>query len=239
MIKTTVINYLGESLVLSPSFVTPISNIDGIGPMDAEIFTSKFARKGTRFNKSTLNERNIVISMKITQDVEAQRGVLSRFFVPGEQVTLIFETNARKGEIVGYTERLPIGWFSKLTSATISVICPDPFFYGDEQTVEFAEEGHIASESVMENDFVATVVFAAEAEDYKITVNGSVFGVNYAFDAGDTLMIDTENRKIMLNGKTNLYNYKSGSWPVLQYGNNVISASADTSIRYTDKYISM
>lgn len=238
MMKISIINCLGESFQLSPNPAFAVVKVSGLGPIGSNVITQKFARNGTKFINSTIDERNIVFTIRILEEVEENRDVLSHMFIPGKPVTIIFETASKKGSIVGYMENGDIDWFTLKSKASPSIICPDPLFKDDENTAS-GKDYTINSKSILDNDFTASVTFTSEAQSYSLRISPDTLKITYPFKIGDVLTIDTEKRKVILNGSTNLYNYKSGNWPRLHYGKNSVVSSATVNIMYTDKYISM
>lgn len=142
MIKSvTVYNYLGDSLIINLSRPEEtglvITNIDGLGPVNANINTTDFATiDGASFNSARIQSRNIVITFRILDNpsVEENRHRLYHYFSVKRYVTLDVETDRRRSQIKGYVESVEPIIFSSEEEATVSIICPDPFFYKQETT---------------------------------------------------------------------------------------------------------
>lgn len=131
-----VTNYLGENLVMGIGDPDQsgllISNIDGIGPGQAEISTTELAATdGAVYNSSRLVSRNITFDVIFQSDtsIEEQRYLTYRFFHLKKPLTLTFITDGRALQIDGYVESNDPDIFSKEESTSISVICPNPYFY--------------------------------------------------------------------------------------------------------------
>lgn len=143
MIKSlTVTNYLGESLKLELTCPEKsgfaVKNIDGIGPGKADIHVTEMATgDGSIYNSSRLNTRNIVLSLKLLEKptIEAMRHESYKYFPIKTQVTLLFETDNRKCQIIGQVESNESTIFSDDEIAQISIICPDPYFYSVDETL--------------------------------------------------------------------------------------------------------
>lgn len=137
MIKAvTVVNHLGESLRMElgnfeeSGFL--ISNIDGIGPGDADISTTELsATDGGVYNSSRLQSRNITIDIIFysKDSIEDIRQKTYRYFPLKKSVLLVFETDNRALQIDGYVESNNPDIFSEQEGTTISIICPNPYFY--------------------------------------------------------------------------------------------------------------
>lgn len=103
--------------------------ISGLGPPNAIINTTAIAlTDGSRFNSSRINERNIVITIRLRYDVENARLNLYRFFKSKFPCRFYYRNSRRNVFIDGYVEAVEIDLFSTQETAQISIICPDPYF---------------------------------------------------------------------------------------------------------------
>lgn len=200
MIKSiTATNYLGESIKLE--LARPelsgfaIKSISGLGPVKAEINTTEVATVDvSRYNSARLTNRNIVLSLVYFSDgsvpIEDIRQKSYKHFPIKKNVKLVVETDNRLAEISGYVESNDPNIFSKVETAEISIICPDPFFYssGEQGTnttiffgVEPMFEAPFSNESLTEplievgiihNKTENVVTYLGDAEvGIKITIN--------------------------------------------------------------------
>lgn len=137
MIKSFIItNYVGETLVLplndfSKSGIV-ITNVEGIGPVEATINTTDYAAlDGGFFNSSRVNNRNIVMTLRPMElpTVEETRHKIYRFFPVKRQVKIEVITDTRDVVAIGYVESADPVIFSKEEEVEVSIICPDPYFY--------------------------------------------------------------------------------------------------------------
>lgn len=144
MIKSiTVINYLNESMKLeltrpeeSGFIVKPIT---GLGPVKATINTSEVSTMdGALYNSSRLDKRNIVLNLQFLQSgaetIEDIRQRSYKFFPPKRNVRLIIETDNRTVETEGCVEDNTPDIFSKNEGCTVSILCPDPYLYSQEDS---------------------------------------------------------------------------------------------------------
>lgn len=153
MIKSvTIINRKDEELVLTLRSPEQsgffIKKIDGLGAPVGTINTAAYATiDGSRFISSRSNQRNIVFHLGFLDNptIEASRVASYKFFPIKSEVTMIFETDIKKVKIKGRIETNEPEIFSKESGTQISVICPDPYFYG--------LENHIISFSVLQKLF--------------------------------------------------------------------------------------
>lgn len=161
MIKTVIItNYRGESLTLD--LVNPYSSgyavmsITGLGPNKANVNTDDATTNdGSIFNSARVQERNIVMKLKLMggdpATIEGLRQKTYRFFPLKKSLTFEVITDNRHARILGYTESNEPDIFSSDETMSISIICPYPFFtradginsvmfYGEEPALEFPFE---------------------------------------------------------------------------------------------------
>lgn len=143
MIKSfTVTNPKGESLKLE--LTRPelsgliVQSIEGLGPTKATINTGETATMdGSLFNSARASNRNIVITLALmfAPTVEDSRHKTYKYFPVKKRIRLDFETDRRSVYTYGYVESNEPAIFSSQETVQISVICPDPYFYEDDQTV--------------------------------------------------------------------------------------------------------
>lgn len=144
MIKSiAVTNHLNETVNLS--LTDPwdtgliIESIDGLGPPKANISSTDLAMgDGAVFNSSRIEKRNIVFhfiltpvmdGVRVVKTIEQVRLDMYRYFQLKKPHTIIFETDTRRVEIVGYVESNEPKLFSNMETAGVSFICPNPFFF--------------------------------------------------------------------------------------------------------------
>lgn len=106
-----------------------VTGVSGLNPPSASIFTAKSPnRKGVKYNGSTLNERNIVITIKILGDIEENRNALYAW-TDSEQYTKVHYRNGVKNVFCeGHVEDCDIDMFSNGETANVSIICEDPYW---------------------------------------------------------------------------------------------------------------
>lgn len=137
MIKSvTVTNYRNESLTLELSNPFDIGinvrSIEGIGPPKGNVnYTEIASGDGGVYNSARAGTRNITMELGLMQtpSVEENRHKVYKYFVLNKEVTLTFETDKRICQIVGYVEECEPDIFSDDETVSISVLCPNPYFY--------------------------------------------------------------------------------------------------------------
>lgn len=119
-----------------------IRNIDGLGPVDANIGTSPFGSvDGESYSGSSVGKRNIVLTLGLNPDWKVQtiaslRRLLYEYFMPKQAVILrFFSDDMPTVDIRGYAETMEPNIFSEDPELQISIICPLPDFVAVEETV--------------------------------------------------------------------------------------------------------
>lgn len=139
MIKSiTVTNYLNNTITLEltrpekSGFI--VKSINGLGPAKANInVTDISTNDGGIFNSSRLDTRNIVMNLGFLQTpgetIEDVRQKSYKYFPIKKGVHVTIETTNHTLEANGYVESNEPDIFSQNEGCSISIICPDPFFY--------------------------------------------------------------------------------------------------------------
>lgn len=83
---------------------------------------------GTFHNSSRVDQRNIVITIILNGDIEANRQRLYKIFNLKKPCKIYFQNENRSVFITGYVETLEGDLFVKREQMQISIICPRPFW---------------------------------------------------------------------------------------------------------------
>lgn len=172
MIKTvTITNELNQSLTLE--LANPeksglaIKSIEGLSPSKATInITELVTSDVSLFNSARINYRTITFNLLYidTPNVEENRLKTYKYFPIKEKIKISFLTDNRNVYCIGYVEENKAKIFDKQSGCTITVKCPDPFFYAD-------------GNSISEDSFVGiTGLFSFPFENDSITENKIEFG---------------------------------------------------------------
>lgn len=175
---------------------------------------------GSFFNSARVESRNIVITIILAGDIEANRQRLYRIFPRKMPVTVYFKNKNRNVKINGYVEALEGDLFTKQEQIQISILCPRPYFEGIDSVTntigdvlplfEFpfsiaednpVEIGEVSTSPIYTYDNQGDVETGAV---FTFTFDGSVTGItltnytttayigfNYSFTAGDVLTVST------------------------------------------------
>ena len=130
MFTLKVENKIGQILELTHDESNyQVLNVEGLNPPKAEIFTSEVSNMdGQKFKSSKLEMRNLVLTIKINGEVEANRLHLYEYFGTGKWCKIYYSNDSRNVYIEGYCETIECPLFELNQQMQISIICPDPFF---------------------------------------------------------------------------------------------------------------
>ena len=106
-----------------------VLSASGLTPPSASIFTSKSPnRKGVKYNGSTLDGRNIVVTIKILGDIEANRNALYEW-TDTEQYCKVHYRNGEKNVYCeGHVEECDVDLFTDNEIMSVAILCEDPYW---------------------------------------------------------------------------------------------------------------
>lgn len=114
-----------------------VVSIDGLYPPQAQINRSNVAgMDGSKFNSSKLNERAIVITLKICGDIEANRIKLYSYFNTKQWCKFYYKNGTRDVYIEGWTETHNVPQFTNNEIAQITILCPNPYFKAVDEIID-------------------------------------------------------------------------------------------------------
>ena len=110
-----------------------IDNIDGLGPVEADINTTEMVVDGDLFNSARVGKRNIVLELIFYSEsgsgIESTRQYSYQLFPIKKQVYIEVEADNRTVWTYGYVEKNEPLIFSDMCKTQVSLICPDPKWY--------------------------------------------------------------------------------------------------------------
>ena len=257
-----------------------VLSCSGLNPPSAAIFTSKSPnRKGVKYNGSSLDERNVIITIKLLGDIEESRIALYDWVNTESYVKIYYRNGKRNVYIEGYVQDCPIDLFTDNEVVSVAIICPDPYFRDLENiavdistllahfTFPFAiAEPGIPMSTVKDSNHTPIINTGAETgciitlsfvgicssvTIYNARNTTERMVINYTFQAGDIVTIDTEHspKRIELidasGVKSNILRYVENDpeWFTIKNGLNEFGFSAITgqsnmsmTISFTNKY---
>lgn len=113
-----------------------LTNAQGLSPASATINTNSAALlDGATFNSSKVEMRTINLAFTIEYPVEQNRLAVYKVLRPKKSITLYYKSNLLDVFIDGYVESVDVGHFSNKQKATVSIICPSPYFKSAQSVV--------------------------------------------------------------------------------------------------------
>lgn len=234
-----------------------IRNITGLEPVKAEITTvPSGTSRGETFQGASTPKRNIVLTLGLspdwsTQTMSSLRQLLYAYFMTEQWCKLRFISDEiPTTDIEGYVESFEPNMFSQDPEVQISIINPRPDFIEidasiltgvvDDGTDEYVIEYLGTVDAGLELRVDRSVALPAYSGPVTITIKNSA-GVQAI--TVDPVTINTEksykmssvqgskrvqNESLLGDGAvTNLLKVKSGVWPMLEPGENLISVAAE------------
>lgn len=168
----TATNYVGDSLTIElgdpakSGFL--ITSITGLSSPKSTINTTDVpTNDGSIYNSSRLTNRNIVITLRLldSPSIEENIQTLYKIFPSKRRLKIRFLTDFRDVYAIGYVESNQIDHFSKTVTSSISIICPDPYFY-DEDT-QYVVFGNSNNEMTFP---ISTEIYTTDEFNSKYTV---------------------------------------------------------------------
>lgn len=137
MFSLSLENRNGDTVSLTGSRDYSIMEIDGLYPPSANIVTSEVALyDGARFNSSKVNTRQLEISLAIERNAEENRIALYKVVKTKQYIRMNYENGARDVYIEGYVSDMNIDYFAMKQTATISILCPEPYFRQAQEIID-------------------------------------------------------------------------------------------------------
>lgn len=224
MFELSVENSNGEILNFYSNPFYTVYKIEGLEPPKASLNFSEMANfDGSRYNSGRLENRNIVLYIKIHGNIETNRINLYKYFAGKKLIKIYYKNKSRDVYEEGRVESFEITPFSMNEIAQISIICDNPYWRDAEETTtsfsntfdlfEFpfsiAEEGIPFSEigtlttitinnSEIETGFIITLTaISNQILNPKIVnrTNQTFFALNYDLKVGDVITINTQRNQ--------------------------------------------
>lgn len=120
------------------------ATVSGTAPPGATINVSKVAlNDGARFNSSTRNVRNLILTVYIVSDIGKARLNLYRYIISGGYIRVYYKTDNLDVWIDGRVESIECDEWSLGQHMQVSIICPSPFWQDMNET--YTDAGNITS----------------------------------------------------------------------------------------------
>ena len=224
-------NEYGQVLSLTENENYTVTSVEGLDEAPATINSTKNGNEdGADFNSSTVNDRQIIITLTINYPAELNRINLYKYFKTSKSVKLYYTNGTRDVFIEGICQNVSIDLFAKKQIGQITIDCLKPFFNKKGQDtdlfsnvvpmVEFPLEIederefsvientniHIINEGDVETGCIINIHADFPSSNpviYNLTT-GEFFGLIVDLAEGDDIYINTKNREkdvyLMSNG---------------------------------------
>lgn len=172
----------------------------GLTPPSASIYTGKSPnRKGVKYNGSTLNERNIVLQIKILGDVEKNRNALYEWIDTEQYCKVYYQNGTKNVYCEGHIQDCDGELFTDNEIISVAILCENPYWKDllaisaeisallKQFTFPFAIDNEGIPFSTTRESNTTTIVNSGAETGVKITLicNGDVSNFTL-FDAQDT-----------------------------------------------------
>lgn len=220
MFRVKVENEVGDILNISEDKRYLITNIEGTSPPSSTIIRAGVAgQDGSRYNSSTVNERNIVMYIRFMSDVEKSRINLYKYLRTGKYVKFYFSNGTRDVYIEGYIEDMPVNNFSREETMQVVILCHKPYFNAIDEAIDMmnnikpllrfpyattgigqplsvyeeAVEINIINSGDVDSGFELILTARGEVVNPKIINSNTLefLGVNFKMEAGDKIIFNT------------------------------------------------
>lgn len=106
-----------------------VIHASGLNPPSASLFTSKSPnRKGLKHNGSTLNERVIVLQIKLLGNIEESRNALYSWVDPEQYAKIYYQNGIKSVFCEGYVEVCEVDMFSDNEVMNVEILCGNPYW---------------------------------------------------------------------------------------------------------------
>lgn len=232
-----------------------IRDIDGLGPVKSDITTTPSGvSRGETYQGASTGKRNIVLSLGLnpdwaTQTVSSLRQLLYAYLMPEQWCKLrFFSDELPTTDIEGYVESFEPNMFSQDPEVQISIINPKPDFIEIDATILKSEVDDGSNQYVV--DYVGSISAGLELRvdrsvarpsysgpltikvqnsggTQTIAVNPVTINTVQSYKMSSVQGQKRVQAEAIVDGAiTNLLKNKTGDWPELQPGENLLSVAA-------------
>lgn len=121
-------NESGNIVDINDGLNYEVISFSGLNPPPASLFTSKSPnRKGLKYNGSTLDERNVIINIKILGNIEQNRNALYPWVDTEQYCKIRYRNGVKNVYCEGYVQDCPIDLCTDNEVINLAIVCPDPF----------------------------------------------------------------------------------------------------------------
>ncbi|MGG3480580.1 distal tail protein Dit [Peribacillus frigoritolerans] len=224
---------------ISKPYLTPLKGINRQPWAPIEwTFQEAIKRPGALLiNKNTkVRTLSIPVFLKAEsiEDLQKLKEDLAEWLIHDEPKPLIFDDEPDRIYYAVVDGSFEPDEILRWGQGVIPFVCPDPYKYGDEETIKLGGFP-IRNEGTVEASPVFSVKFSTSAIQFVFThENGKSVRIIYNFSVNDLLVVDMDKRKIIINNNVRMTTLDLNStWFSLQPGNNVITVSSEATTMIT------
>jgi predicted phage tail component-like protein len=171
-------------------------------------------------------------------ELQSLKENFASWLIHDEAKPLVFDDEPDRTYYAVVDGSFDLNEFVNLGQGVIPFICPDPYKYGSEKTVNGTT---VTNNGTVETNPIITANFSTSSSEYKIEhPNGKYVRVIYNFVAGDVLEIDLTKRKVTINENLQMaaYDWRSQPFSLLPGGNSLTATGgATTSIKFRERWL--
>lgn len=212
-----------------------LKKVNGLGYKNDVYSSQSVYQDGATYNGSNLTMRNITIELSIIKNVIENRNKLYTVFSPKKEGTFYYLQGDIKRKANCYVESVDSNEVKGVQTVLISLICPDPFFYDLQDTLNymatwekkfyfpvpygikpviFGLRNNQKVKNIINYGNAKTPVIMRFRNNYTLDImkpkiinveTREFMEVNVTLSQGDELVINTKTKRIELNGK-NVFN---------------------------------
>lgn len=169
----------GGSIDFYDDDVVLLTDISGMG-LDAEVVTTERAcHNGSWYRYTKVPERNITIQATYRPlsfyEVVSKRRQIHDILKPGEKLDIYYNGGWNTYSLDGYAEKCEDTENGNLMVCSISIICPNPFFKGNEEAVDINGEATVNYSGTVPTGVVLEV---NDADTVDFTINNETISVD-------------------------------------------------------------
>lgn len=113
-----------------------VFSVNGLTPPKATVYSSKSPnKKGSKKNGSTLDERIVIIQVKLLGDVEANRNALYAWSDTEQELKIYYRNGQKNIYCEGTVTDCDIDLFTSNEIVNIAILCNDPYLYDIQEIV--------------------------------------------------------------------------------------------------------
>lgn len=235
MFELSIENEFGKKLNLTNNKDYYVLSVEGLASLAGEVFTQGLAFKhGSVFKNSKVSERNIVITLKLNNDIEKSRINLYDFFKVGSMPRVYYRNNTRNVYIDAVVENIECDLFTENETMQISLLATQPFWMGYKSEIDASKEYSnfrfpfninetgiafsgfdlYKNTNIVNTGEVPTgLIIKIECKRGTVNnpviynaVNGNHFKINYSLIDGDLITIDTNKKTVLLERDAETFN---------------------------------